>query len=124
MKKYRINIKPTAEADLEKRYLQIAEESPQNAVQWYLGIIEAIEKLDSLAERCPIAPEDVDIQRGIRHLILGHYRVLYTINNDVIEVLHVRHGRMAVFLIPSQSFAASTPKTPNLDCIVIWVPTV
>ena len=94
MKKYRINIKPTAEADLEKRYLQIAEESPQNAVQWYLGIIEAIEKLDSLAERCPIAPEDVDIQRGIRHLILGHYRVLYTINNDVIEVLHVRHGRM------------------------------
>lgn len=94
MKKYRINIKPTAEADLEKRYLQIAEESPQNAVQWYLGIIEAIEKLDSLAERCPIAPEDIDIQRGIRHLILGHYRVLYIINNDVIEVLHVRHGRM------------------------------
>jgi toxin ParE1/3/4 len=94
LKKYRINIKPTAEADLEKRYLQIAEESPQNAVQWYLGIIEAIEKLDSLAERCPIAPEDIDIQRGIRHLILGHYRVLYIINNDVIEVLHVRHGRM------------------------------
>ena len=93
MKNYRIDIKPTAENDLVERYLQIAEESPQNAMQWYLGIIEAIEKLDSLAERCPLAPEDIDIQRGIRHLILGHYRVLYIINNEAIEVLHVRHGR-------------------------------
>ncbi len=94
MKKYRIDIKPTAENDIESRYLQIALESPQNAVQWYLDIIEAIEKLNSLAERCPIAPEDTDIQKGIRHLILGNYRVLYLINQDVVEVLHVRHGRM------------------------------
>ncbi len=93
MKKYRVVIKPTAENDLERRYLQIARESPQNAVQWYLGLIEAIEKLDTLAERCPIAPEDVDLQRGIRHLVLGYYRVLYLINKDVVEVLHVRHGR-------------------------------
>ena len=94
MKKYQIDIKPTAENDLESRYLQIAEESPQNAVRWYLDITEAIEKLDTLAERCPIAPEDTDIQRGIRHLILGNYRVLYLINQNVVEVLHIRHGRM------------------------------
>ena len=60
---------------------------------WYLGLIEAIEKLDELAERCPIAPEDVDIQRGIRHLIVGDYRVLYVIEGDVVSVLHIRHGR-------------------------------
>ncbi len=60
MKKYRIDIKPTAESDLERRYLQILEESPQNAVSWYLDMISAIEKLDRLAERCPIAPEDED----------------------------------------------------------------
>lgn len=94
MKKYRVEIKPTAEKDLENRYLQIAEESPQNALQWYLAIIDAIEKLDTLAERCPIAPEDTDIQRGIRHLILGSYRVLYIINEHAIEVLHIRHSRM------------------------------
>lgn len=94
MKKYRIDIKPTAESDLARRYQQIAEESPQNAGSWYLQTIEAIEKLDILAERCPIAPEDADIQLGIRHLIIGDYRALYLINGDVIEVLHVRHGRM------------------------------
>ena len=77
MKRYRVNIKPTAESDLVRRYEQIEKESPNNAVSWYLGIIEAIEKLDELAERCPIAPEDIDIQRSIRHLIVGDYRVLY-----------------------------------------------
>jgi toxin ParE1/3/4 len=94
LKKYRIDIKPTAENDLARRYHQIAEESPQNAVTWYLQMIEAIEKLDVLAERCPLAPEDADIQLSIRHLIIGDYRALYLINGNVVEVLHVRHGRM------------------------------
>ncbi len=94
MKKYRIEIKSTAENNLTERYQQIAEESPQNAVTWYLQTIEAIEKLDVLAERCPIAPEDLEIQQGLRHLIIGHYRVLYLINGELVEVLHVRHGRM------------------------------
>lgn len=93
MKQYRIDIKPTAENDLARRFAQIEKESPQNAVSWYLGLIAAIEKLDELAERCPIAPEDMDIQRGIRHLIVGDYRVLYVIEGDVVSVLHIRHGR-------------------------------
>ena len=78
---------------MSRRFAQIEKESPQNAVSWYLGLIEAIEKLDELAERCPIAPEDMDIQRGIRHLIVGDYRVLYVIEGDVVSVLHIRHGR-------------------------------
>ena len=94
MKRYRIEIKPTTENDLARRYRQIAEESPQNAVNWYLGTIEAIEKLDVLAERCPLAPEDKHMQMGIRHLIVGDYRALYLIRGDTVEVLHVRHGRM------------------------------
>lgn len=93
MKKYRIDIKPTAEHDLARRFAQSEKESPQNAVSWYLGLVDAIEKLDELAERCPIAPEDVDIQRGIRHLIVGDYRVLYVIEGDAVSVLHLRHGR-------------------------------
>ena len=31
---------------------------------------------------------------GIRQLIVGDYRALYLIRGDVVEVLHVRHGRM------------------------------
>ncbi len=60
----------------------------------YERVISAIRKLDVLAERCPIAPEDADIGKGVRHLIVGAYRVLYLISGDKVEVLHVRHGRM------------------------------
>jgi plasmid stabilization system protein ParE len=95
LKEYRVNIKPTAEKDLEQRYLQIAEDSPENAVNWYLGLVEAIEKLDVMAERCPIAPEDADFQLGIRHLIVGNYRVLYRINGQQVDVLHIRHSAHA-----------------------------
>lgn len=94
MKTYRIEIKPTAENDLRTRYKQIAEDSKKNAFNWYLQTIEAVEKLEILAEHCPIAPEDDDINQGMRHLIIGDYRALYHINGDVVEVLHIRHGRM------------------------------
>lgn len=95
MKDYRVNIKPTAEKDLEQRYLQIAEDSPENAMNWYLGLITAIEKLEVMAERCPIAPEDADLKLGIRHLIVGSYRVLYQINGQHVDVLHIRHSAHA-----------------------------
>jgi plasmid stabilization system protein ParE len=93
VKCYSIKIKPTAEADLTQRFQQIAEESHQNAVQWYLSLISAIESLDKLAQRCPIAPEDQDIQCGIRHLVLGRYRVLFCIEGDDVHILHIRHSR-------------------------------
>ena len=95
MIRYQVNIKPTAENDIERRYVSIAEDSPQNALKWYLTIIDAIEKLNVMAERCPLAPEDVDIQQGIRHLIIGRYRVLYRINGSDVDVLHVRHSAKA-----------------------------
>tara|TARA_R110002072_G_scaffold75610_7_gene177838 strand:- start:513 stop:809 length:297 start_codon:yes stop_codon:yes gene_type:complete len=94
VKKYRVNIKPTAELDLIKRYQEIDEESPQNALNWYLAIMDALEKLDELAERCPIAPEDQEFGLGIRHLIIGDYRALYLIREEAVEVLHIRHSAM------------------------------
>jgi len=93
-----VEIKPTAEQDLAQRYEQIAEESPQNALNWYLRMITAIEKLNLLAERCPLAPEDRDLNLGIRHLVIGDYRALYIINDEVVEILHVRHSRMSRIL--------------------------
>ena len=92
MKEYRVNIKPTAEKDLARRYLQIAEDSPENAINWYLGLVDTIESLDVMAERCPIAPEDADLQLGIRHLVVGHYRVLYRINDNQVDLLHIPHS--------------------------------
>jgi len=95
MKRLKVNIKLSAVNDIESRFLQIHEESPLNAENWYLDIIQCIESLDLLAMRCPLAPEDEFLNLGIRHLIVGRYRVLFIINDstDSVDILHVRHTR-------------------------------
>lgn len=92
MKQYQVDIRPTAEADILNRFQQIQGESPQNAIAWYLSIIDAIESLSQLAERCPIAPESDHVSSDIRHLIIGSYRVLYTVKDNTANVLHLRHS--------------------------------
>jgi toxin ParE1/3/4 len=94
LKNFTIEIRPTAEKDLERRYLQIAEESPQNAVQWYWNLMEGIRSLSVMPERCPVAPEDRAFHIGIRHLVVGSYRVLFYVEGKKVVVLHVRHSAM------------------------------
>ena len=38
------------------------------------------------------APENRDSSREIRQLIYGNYRILYTLESDVVFILSVRHG--------------------------------
>lgn len=95
MKPYIVKIRPTAEADIQARFLQIQVESPTNAKRWYQQLIAAIKSLEILALRCPVAEEDVEFGIGIRQLMVGRYRVLYFINKDAVEILHIRHVRHA-----------------------------
>ncbi|TSE07415.1 type II toxin-antitoxin system RelE/ParE family toxin [Aquimarina algiphila] len=95
MKSYIVQIKPSAELDITTRYHQIKESSEQDAINWYLTIIKTIESLDQLAERCPSAPESEHVAQDIRHLIIGHYRVLFSIEETNVHILHVRHSAMS-----------------------------
>ena len=93
MKIYQINIRPTAELDIRNRYEQIYSESSENANHWYKDLISAIRTLEHLALRCPIAEKDAEFKLGIRHLVIGRYRVIYLTTDDSVEVLHIRHSR-------------------------------
>ena len=91
MKKYRIDTSAgNAETDIEEIFEFIALDSPQNAVSWYFKLKEKIQTLETMAERCPKAPESELADFTIYHLIIGNYRVLYRIENDIVQVLHVR----------------------------------
>jgi plasmid stabilization system protein ParE len=45
-----------------------------------------------MPERCSLAAESPVLGHEIRHLIVGSYRVLFTVRGDAVYVLHVRHG--------------------------------
>ena len=96
--KYHILIQPSAEEDIESIVRWIAENSPQNAQEWYQRVKHAISSLSQSPKRCPLAPENEFIEREIRHLLYGRgryiYRILFTVHGDIVHVLHVRHGAM------------------------------
>jgi plasmid stabilization system protein ParE len=68
---YRVIIEPPAEAELEEAYQWIARAAPQAAARWYNGLVEAIDSLESLPERCPLAPENDAFDEDIRQLLYG-----------------------------------------------------
>jgi plasmid stabilization system protein ParE len=89
---YNVIIQPTAEVDIESVYLYIAQESPKNALNWFFQIQSEISTLKRLPFRCPLAPENSVFDKEIRQLIIGKYRVLFTVELNHVHILHVRHG--------------------------------
>ena len=94
---YQVEIGPSALREAEEAYLYIAQEAPDAAVKWFNSLVDTVYSLESLPNRCPLAPESADSDRQIRQLIYGkgsgRYRILFEITGSaVVRVLHIRHG--------------------------------
>ena len=91
---YVVNTTPHAERDLARLYRQVNAEHSDTAMEWYLGIKEAILSLEQQPDRCPLTRK----KDKLRHLLYGHkphvYRVIYRVleKQKQVEVLHIRHG--------------------------------
>jgi plasmid stabilization system protein ParE len=62
------------------------------AQKWAQGIRKAIASLSSFPERYPVAPELEQEQLGdqARQMVFQRYRILFTIKENTVHVLHVR----------------------------------
>lgn len=89
---YRVEFTFQAEVEADSAYEWIVKESPTNAQSWFEGLLESIESLSSLPERCPIALESEDVGQEIRNLLYGKFRILFLIEDQTVFILHVRHG--------------------------------
>lgn len=89
---FTVFIEPPAYVEIEEAYLFIRQDSPGNADRWFNGLRKAIDSLEQMPRRCPLAPENSAFEEEIRHLIHGSYRILFTIDEQEVHVLHVRHG--------------------------------
>ncbi|MBM3745580.1 MAG: type II toxin-antitoxin system RelE/ParE family toxin [Acidobacteria bacterium] len=98
---FHVEIAPRALADLEAAFQFIRKDSPERAAQWLLGIIDAVNSLEEMPARCPLAPESEDLGEEVRVLHFGRrqhvYRVFLSVrftgrNRGAVRVFHVRHG--------------------------------
>ena len=99
---YRVDISPSALQDAEDAYLWIKRRAPGRASAWYEGLLEAINGLERMPARCPVAPESEDLGITIRQLLYGKkgnaYRILFAIGyddstgEDVVRIFRIRHS--------------------------------
>jgi plasmid stabilization system protein ParE len=91
MNKYKVTLHPDAELDVESSFKWGRRAwGEQNAKLWLRKLRWAIRKqLTSMPLSCPLAPESKQLGVSIRHLIVGRYRVLFTVRGRTVTILHV-----------------------------------
>jgi plasmid stabilization system protein ParE len=95
---FRVEISLQAEHDAEAILdWLISQHTGEAGIDWFLALDHAFASLARFPERCPIAPESSRFPFEVRQLFYGRkphvYRILFTVNADVVQVLHIRHGR-------------------------------
>jgi plasmid stabilization system protein ParE len=94
------NVETTVEADQDAETILewlLSQHAGETGTKWLAALKEAIESLSKFPERRPLAPESPKFPFQVRQLFYGHsphiYRILFTINQDRVYVLYIRHGR-------------------------------
>ena len=99
MKQYRVVFSPSSQEDLKLTLEWLKQKVPMEKVkEWYHSFKEQIESLRHLPKRCPLAPENgLWGKEEIRQLLFvkypSVYRVLFTVNEDTVQILNIRHGK-------------------------------
>jgi plasmid stabilization system protein ParE len=95
---FRVEVTPEAKLDAKRilKWLD-SEQAGEAGLRWFHRLGEAIDSLSTFPKRCPVAPENAKTPFELRQLVYGRkphfYRILFTIEGDVVYVLRIRHGR-------------------------------
>jgi plasmid stabilization system protein ParE len=93
MKKYKVLLHSDAESDIESSFKWGCRVwGEENAKEWVRKLRRTFRKqLTSMPLACPLAPESEELRVSIRHLIVGRYRVLFTVRGITVTILSI-HG--------------------------------
>jgi plasmid stabilization system protein ParE len=70
----------------------IARDSPEASSRWRDRLLADIDSLRNFPLRHGLAPEAEAVGVQVHQMMHGWYRVLYTVDGDVVNVHIVRHG--------------------------------
>jgi len=95
---FRVETTRKAKHDLDDILNWLVSADAGNAgLRWFQGLQDAVLSLSQLPGRCMVAPENKVFPFEVRQLLYGGrpytYRILFTIQGDLVTVLHIRRGR-------------------------------
>jgi plasmid stabilization system protein ParE len=91
---FRIRLTRRSEQDIQAAYEFIAQDSPQNALNWYEDCLDAIERLRTFPRLSPLASEPDLAAVGVRSRLTGRFRILHLVQDDTVIVIWIRHTAM------------------------------
>ncbi len=94
MKQYTVQITDKALTDMEEIYTYIAEQllAPENAIEQYNRIAEAIQNLNVFPERVRIMESEPEHAMGLRQLPIDNFLVFYVIEDNRVVVTRVLYS--------------------------------
>lgn len=94
MKHYTVEITNEALADMEQLYNHIAYvlQAPENAMDQYNRIADAILTLDTMAERIRIMESEPERSKEMRRLLVDNYSVFFVIQGDKVIATDVLYS--------------------------------
>jgi plasmid stabilization system protein ParE len=95
---FRVELSERAQTDIAAIYDWLHSQQAGTAGErWFVALREAIGSLSEIPLRCRVAPESRDSPVEVRQLLYGRephvYRILFAVDGDLVQVLHVRHAR-------------------------------
>ena len=95
---FRVELTDQAKSDIAAIHgWLVAQEAGDAGARWFSSLRQAITSLSALPARCSVAPESRESPVEVRQLLYGRrphvYRILFSIDETVVHVLHIRHGR-------------------------------
>ena len=98
MTRYHVELDPRAVEDIDNVLDWLAQEAPHKLGEWFEALEVEIQSLETMPQRCPLAPEHRrwESELELRQLLFDRYpsvyRIIFTIKGTVVRVLQVRHG--------------------------------
>lgn len=97
--KFRVEVTQAAKDQIRQLYAQYKQDFPSLADSWFNRLFKVLDTLKQFPNRCPFAPENEEVEEEIRQLLYGKrrnaYRILFTVEERTVYVLHVRHHAQA-----------------------------
>ncbi len=93
---YRVIVTPKAADDLRHEHAWLEDRNPRAADEWLTGMRKLILGLALMPQAYAVAPESTEFDVEIRRALYGRatrWRVYFTVMEDTVHILHVRHGR-------------------------------
>jgi plasmid stabilization system protein ParE len=89
---YQVELAFEATREIDRIVSRIWQDAPLDAVRWQDELAENLNLLTFLPERFALAAESERAPCSVRQIFLGKYRILYTVQEQRVLVLAIRHG--------------------------------